>query len=324
MSKRTITYATALIFLLFAVGKSSAQQLPQYSQYVLNYYALNPAAAGSYGCTDIRTGYRTQWVGFEGAPKTAVLSMNQLLKRRKKVWRKNRHGIGFLIESDATGSGGPIRQTNFYVSYAYHVALMGNSYFAAGLFGGFVQYSLQTGNFNAADNGIIDPGLAGNTRSLVYPDFNPGILLYNPNQFIGLSIKKIVGNRISAVPTGTSRYARHLVLTMGKSFYNEYSLLKYSPSLQVMWTTFGAPSIMATMAASYNNNLEAGVFYRTISDCIGAYIQWKVNKCTFAYSFDYTLSKIRVSSANTHEIIIGYRICPKKELPSQTDCPAFK
>ena len=48
-----------------------AQQLPQYSDYMINYVALNPAAAGTSGCLMARIGYRSQWVGAAAAPAAA-------------------------------------------------------------------------------------------------------------------------------------------------------------------------------------------------------------------------------------------------------------
>ncbi|MFN4854672.1 MAG: PorP/SprF family type IX secretion system membrane protein [Bacteroidota bacterium] len=304
---------------------SDAQQIAQYSQYQLNYYALNPAAAGSYGCTDFRLGYRTQWVGFEGAPKTTILSMNLLLKHKKKVWRKTRHGIGFLLENDLTGVAGPIRQTGLFLSYAYHVPIAGNTYLSAGLFAGIVQYSLQTDKFNAVNNGINDPALASSGQALIFPDLNPGVLLYSPDHFIGLSLKKALGNSLSdATKSPNANYGRHILLTAGKTFSKESLVVTFTPSIHLMWAAYGMPSVTGTFAATYEKQFELGIFYRSISDCVGSYIRWTNDVINIGYSFDYTLSKVRMVSANTHEIVFSYKFCQKDVLPSQTDCPAFK
>ena len=82
-----------VIFLWFK--SLSAQQLPQYTNYLLNYHALNPAAAGSTNCLDLKVGVRTQWVGFEGAPKTQFLQANSFLKRKRKL-SPNIKGISLL------------------------------------------------------------------------------------------------------------------------------------------------------------------------------------------------------------------------------------
>ena len=63
---------------LFAISGLNAlgQQDPQYTQYMYNPTSINPAYAGSRGSLSIFGHYRTQWVGLEGAPKTASVSIN--------------------------------------------------------------------------------------------------------------------------------------------------------------------------------------------------------------------------------------------------------
>ena len=46
----------------------NAQQLPMYSQFYWNDFAINPAYTGLTGSPRIQLGYRNQWSGFEGAP----------------------------------------------------------------------------------------------------------------------------------------------------------------------------------------------------------------------------------------------------------------
>ena len=56
---------------LFALGTGMAlhaQQRPQYTQYILNNYILNPALSGIENYTDVKISGRDQWVGLGGAP----------------------------------------------------------------------------------------------------------------------------------------------------------------------------------------------------------------------------------------------------------------
>ena len=50
-----------------------AQQRPHYTQYILNNYILNPAISGIENYTDVKLSARDQWVGLNGAPRTAYL-----------------------------------------------------------------------------------------------------------------------------------------------------------------------------------------------------------------------------------------------------------
>ena len=65
-----------LIFLLSVCAFLNAQQRPHYTQYILNNYILNPALSGIENYTDLKISGRDQWVGLEGAPRTAYISVH--------------------------------------------------------------------------------------------------------------------------------------------------------------------------------------------------------------------------------------------------------
>jgi len=104
-----------------------AQQLPHYTQYVLNNYIINPAVAGIENYTDVKISHRHQWVGIDGAPVTTYLTIHGPLKksdynretatgfhtsgenpRGKAYWRDYEKadphaGIGLTVLNDRTG-----------------------------------------------------------------------------------------------------------------------------------------------------------------------------------------------------------------------------
>src|ERR1700749_3937718 len=65
-----------LLAFTFCAGYVTAQQRPQYTQYVFNNYLLNPALSGIENYTDVKAGYRSQWTGLQGAPVTSYLTVN--------------------------------------------------------------------------------------------------------------------------------------------------------------------------------------------------------------------------------------------------------
>jgi len=72
-----------LIVLLAVIKPVFGQQDPQFSQYMFNTLAFNPAYAGSAGLLNVSALYRAQWVGFDGAPQTQTLTANSPLKNSK-------------------------------------------------------------------------------------------------------------------------------------------------------------------------------------------------------------------------------------------------
>ena len=67
---------TLLTVIVCTVSGLKAQQVPQYAQYMLNDYILNPAVSGIYDYYDVKSNNRYQWVGVTDAPRTYILSVH--------------------------------------------------------------------------------------------------------------------------------------------------------------------------------------------------------------------------------------------------------
>ena len=113
----------ALVLSVAAYGAAKAQQLPQYSQYVLNNYLTNPAVGGIESYTDLRMGYRRQWSGLDGAPESFYASVHGSIgnpdrSNSPKARKSNRygfssrsshrkaiahHGVGAVAQTDKAG-----------------------------------------------------------------------------------------------------------------------------------------------------------------------------------------------------------------------------
>jgi len=112
------------VFVLLIVGicKMNAQQDPMFTQYMFNTLSINPAYAGSADRLSAVALHRSQWVNFEGAPKTQTITVHSPLK-------KENISIGGSIVND---SYGPVKQTGFYLDASYRI-FMGNKRLAFGL-----------------------------------------------------------------------------------------------------------------------------------------------------------------------------------------------
>src|SRR5687768_16442336 len=102
-----------IAILVFVKGLSMAQQLPQFSQYMFNQYAFNPAYTGVTDSWEAVTNNRYQWLGITDAPRTFTLSAQGPLK-------KENMGLGGYVYTDNVG---PTRRLGFQTSYAYHIRL---------------------------------------------------------------------------------------------------------------------------------------------------------------------------------------------------------
>src|SRR5512137_1458750 len=122
------------IFLVIALSLSCnvsfAQQVPMYSQYIMNGFLINPSFAGRDGYTTVNLTVREQWVGMAGAPNTYAASFQtRILKNsyiskstsvRKKLVKPTKGGkvgLGGYIFND---NNGIMKRTGLQAIYAYH------------------------------------------------------------------------------------------------------------------------------------------------------------------------------------------------------------
>jgi len=305
------------IALCVSMGMVRAQQLTQYTQYVFNHFSVNPAVAGSKDCLDLRLGYRKQWTGFEGAPTTGWISLHGTLKPKGKPFQANKHGIGMFTETDDAGNWG---YTRFLLAYAYHIQMSRDYYLALGTFAGLQQVKFNVGEAVVTD--FNDPALTGKASVMVFPEITPGIWAYSKVAWAGLSIHHVVGNKIKGIGED-SRLARQVMLSGGykyrlakKTALIPSTLLKFSP---------GAPMAAdLNVMVEYDRQLALGVGFRN-GDAVSFLM--KVGFMKFfqlGYSYDVTTSKLRVASANTHEIILAITPCARESMSRRAiNCPAF-
>ena len=106
---------------------ASAQQDPQYTQYMYNTMAINPAYAGSTGTLEATLLHRSQWVGISGAPETQSFSAHTPL-RNEKI------GLGLSVVNDKIG---PSSELYLDGNFSYSLPLGYEKRLAFGLKAGF-------------------------------------------------------------------------------------------------------------------------------------------------------------------------------------------
>ena len=98
-----------MIFILLAGSTAIAQQDALFSQYMFNKLVINPAYTGTRDALSITLVGRQQWVGMDGAPRTASFSIHSPL-RNEKI------GIGAYAYTDVIG---PLQTSGVVGSFSY-------------------------------------------------------------------------------------------------------------------------------------------------------------------------------------------------------------
>src|SRR5687768_8565013 len=109
MKKVVWYFVFFLLLFFFTLTQVSAQQQTQFTQYMFNTNVVNPAYAGSRGAVSALSLYRTQWVGFEGAPATLMFNVNS-------PFLNDKIGAGITLINEETG---PTKQTGFFSDFVF-------------------------------------------------------------------------------------------------------------------------------------------------------------------------------------------------------------
>ncbi|MFC6997391.1 PorP/SprF family type IX secretion system membrane protein [Rufibacter roseus] len=311
----------SIILLLLCSLMATAQQQPLYSQYMTNYYLVNPAVAGFEKDLNLKAGFRNQWVGFEGAPKTFYLSAETALfqNQRKKGRRgvQAYHGAGGYAYTDNTG---PTTRTAALLSYAYHIPLNREIYFSSGVFAGFQQFRFDPNKVVMADNSNgIDPVTRNGVLNAFVPDLSVGTYLHSNRFYVGISLFQLLDNKyVSAENADAASYlSKHLFMSGGYNFdvrrnitLTPSVLLKYAgpAPLQADLNMKGTYYFTKRRRTAYDDHVWTAVSYRTQDALVGLVgLQFK-EQYQFSYSYDITVSPLRHHSAGSHELMLGFRI----------------
>lgn len=290
-------------------GIAFAQQLPQYSQYLINDYVLNPAIGGSKGTFEAKSNHRYQWVGIDDAPRTYILSVNGPLKSGKV-------GVGGYLFSDRTG---PTSRTGAYFSYANHLNLSENIKLSMGLFGGLVQYTIDGSKITLNDK--ADP-LSGGLESVVIPDAGFGLYLYSANSFLGASVPQLLQNRLRLFETDTTeaqgQLKSHLFATGGYKFALG-DAFEIEPSFLMKMVSPVPVQFDLSAKVTYQKKFWLGLSYRTY-DALSVLLGYSyLEQLFFGYSYDFTTSEIKNYSSGTHEIMLGIRFSEHQKEQEKKD-----
>jgi len=280
---------------VFMMVGAKAQQLTFNSQYMLNQYLINPAAAGADYQLSIASSFRQQWAGFKDAPRTQMLSGNMLIQ--------DNMGVGAIIYNDVTG---PLRNIGFQGSYSYHLQVSDNSKLALGLSLLASQHVLDGSEFVLNDE--VDNTLNGAKLKSFNPDATFGMHYFGENYYVGLAIPQLIEGKYKFGDdlSHYNRQVRHYFLSGGYTFEINDDF-KIQPSTLLKFVPNAPFQFDINARAFYKENMWAGISYRD-KESVVAMLGMKRDQFVIGYSYDYTLSTIKNYSTGSHELYIEFQI----------------
>jgi type IX secretion system PorP/SprF family membrane protein len=315
MKRKKPIWLVVLMSLVYS-GHLSAQQIPQFSNFLFNAFAINPANAGMKECLDARVGYRNQWVGFDDNPRTSFATAHQRIESISNP-KGVIHGVGLVINGDQTG---PTGRTSFHAAYAMHLPITRKTKLSFGMGVGAFQYRFDRAQIVVPQPG--DPLLQESNSEFVFPDINAGVWLYSKNWFAGFSAMHLTNPTLNDIGE-TYSMRPHFNLMAGRVF-EVGEKMSYIPAAQFKFTSGGNPSLDLNFWADYDNLFALGVAFRSEESVAGLLKFNFLDYFTIAYAYDFSYSKVRLGSSNTHEIILGITACPRSQKVSFVPCNAYQ
>jgi type IX secretion system PorP/SprF family membrane protein len=303
-------------FILTTAVIALGQQRAQFTQYMINPFLSNPAVSGTEDYTDIRAGYRKQWTGFDGSPRSVYLSAHtnigksKVVKNRTKNKKNGFHGLGVVITNDEIGA---TTNTNISGAYSYHIKLSKKVFASLGAMAGLQQYVLESGKLHTSSGS--DVAINGFTkRSLA--DINLGGWIYSDKFYAGASMIQVMPQKLynpSTNTIGKGKLAHHYMAMAGYRIPMGYDFT-FIPSFCLKAVSPAPISFDINSKVRYKDLGWVGFSYRhkdAVAAMIGIIIS---NTVDFSYSYDYTTSHIRQFSGGSHEVIVGYRLRTKQQI----------
>lgn len=310
-----------VVMMLFALS-SQAQQNIQFTQYIFNSLSVNPAYAGYKEEWFAQLGLRSQWTGWEGAPKTGTISIDGVLDPVNK-----RHGVGLQVTADGLGAQAA---TSIYANYALRLQLddADTHRLSLGIAGGLTQYSLDGNKLNPID--FSDPVIPDGKISTWNPDIRLGVYYYNPRWYAGLAVHDLFSNSNSNSDyrfnenSLESLYRNVNLYFIGGALFDLGGGLNLRPSVLVKDDFKGPTSLDLNAMFIFDTRFWIGAGYRTRArifdreyydrsasklsalNSVQGIAQFYINsQLRIGYSYDLMINRMSTHQGGTHEITVG-------------------
>jgi type IX secretion system PorP/SprF family membrane protein len=311
MQKLIYTFIAILIW-----QQATAQLQPQATQFMYNKLFYNPATAGQNTVPTVTALYREQWLGFEGAPRTGIVS-----------WQN-------AIQADHIGIGGNFMYNEIGIhkrihgdfAYNYRASML-NGILSAGL-----QFSYRYLQQNWADprlvgtqSLILDQAIPAAQSSKMLPNFGAGIFLEQNHYYVGLSVPRLLDNSIDFTESGgqMSKEPQHFY-AMGGFTHTLSNQLSLSYHLLGNYVHSQPFDLDLNVMAHWNSRVNTGLSYSFSGDqtnrgeSIDVLAGVQINEhLAVSAAYDFTLGSLRKYSSGSLEVAVIYTIKPASPLFGQ-------
>jgi type IX secretion system PorP/SprF family membrane protein len=306
--------SAVILFLFLAAWPVVSQQIPMYSQYMMNRFLLNPAVAGYDGMTTLGLTAREQWMGLPYSPRTVAVSADaRLMKsasrrpglpdksRIRNMLRSGNVGLGGYLYNDRSGL---IDRTGLQVSYAYHIWMQEHQLSFGFSLTGF-QMKVDERRMQFEED--YDPLMGLLNKALYVPDVNAGIHLWGPSYFLGASSTQMLQSALKFGHDGLQEFRMERVyyLMGGYSFAVENGV-KIEPVVLARTSFRSSYQLDLGSKFYYSDQYWGGVSYRTVGAVIFM-AGFRYESFHIGYAYDHSLNSMSHQNHGSHELMVNLR-----------------
>jgi len=304
MSKSLIKVLIVVATAIFLSNSAlHAQQLPLFSQYMMNDFYINPAVAGTKDYSPIVLGVHKQWVGMKEAPSTQTVSGHTSLYHGKM-------GLGGILFHDKYG---PSSEIGFKAVYSYIIEYKRNHFFSFGLSAECYQYKLDQRNFDPT--WYDDPSLTYLIEKTIIPDATFGFYAYGKgtgkNYYASLTAANLFQSKMKVNQNiKENKMVRHYFLFGGYRFEfkkNKKTDFELEPSIMIKTTEKTLPQFDINLKFFIKHDYWFGISVRP-GDSFIANVGVKYKQYYFGYAYDVTFSDLSNYTWGSQEFIFGVNI----------------
>ena len=296
--------------LIFCSQTLIGQQESQYTQFMNNKLYYNPAFAGNNGTTSITALFRRQWIGFDGAPESKLISASLPLI-------DNRVGLGIQASVHELGV-----TKNWYLSmaYSYNLKINDDSNLRLGIHGTMrrllLDFSKQSLIIQDRTDGSI---LAGSTSADYYGNIGGGAYYNNKQFYASFSIPNLLENNLSLTNgldlEQSASEARHYYLMTGMTFVANPKI-SIQPNILFKYVKNAPFDVDLNLSVIYDQRITGGISYRAGGDRSGGesidfLLAYKMEQFTVGVSYDFAISEIGRETSGSFEVVARFDL-PKK------------
>ena len=290
-----------------------SQQEQQFTNFVYNQQMYNPGFVGSRNTPSFTGLHRSQWLGFEGAPNSQVISFQTPIM-------KQRAGVGGTISRQGIG----ISYSWFgSAAYSYNLRITQEIDLRLGL-----QATLKYLGIDFSDpkvvtvtqvdpstnNGEFDDKYSGNVGVGLY-------LTYKDIFYFGASSPQIYPNNLGfndSVDKQAKAFPHRYITIGGVVPVNDD--IEFMPNMLIKWVDHAPVDADINASVRYQKLVTGGLTYRTggggvnrVGESLDLLVFYQIDpKFGAGLSYDIALSDIKDYSSGSIELIVRYDLRDEK------------